>query len=1281
MQDSTESHPVLMGNKPELGSDQQLNAVQQQFIAMVEGINDYAIYMIDPDGIIMSWNVGAERIFGFAASEIVGRHRDLLFTPEDVAVGAAQAEQQQAVALGSVIDDRWRVRKDGSRFWANGGLAVLRDDQAMVRGFIKILRDLTAQKLAEVALKESEERYRNLFDAIADPLFVYDRETLAYLAVNNAAVQQYGYSREEFLGMTIKDIRPVEDVAALLEMLAAAGTGYEDRGIWRHRKHDGTIIEVEISAHDLEYAGRMAYVVQARDVTEKRRAAVEATRTHDLLQAVADGMSDAVFVKDLSGKYLLFNKAASQFVGKPVEDVLGNDDTAVFDPESARIAMESDRLVMATNQVHLREEKLTAAGVVRAYEAMKSPYRDPSGKVVGVIGVSRDITDRKRAEEELRQQQALLRIAGRVASIGGWSFDLATQKLSWSEEIRAIHEVPAGYQPTAENIINFYPPEYWEQVIRLGQACATDGTPFDFEVELITATGRRIWGRSLGEAVRDHEGRIVGLQGAFQDISERKQAEAEQRQLAERLATTLEKISDGFFTVDHEWRFTFINAEAERLLDRRREELIGQILWDAFPEALGMSFEREYRRAVEQNVTADFEEYFPPLAKWFGVRAYPSEQGLAVYFRDVTTSRELTAELLNERSRLVAAQAVAKIGSWESNLSSMNNIWSAETYRIFETTPDRFQPTHEGFLELVHPEDRETVDRAFHNSLKLHEPQRLEHRIVMPDGRIKFVEERWQVFFDEQEKPVRVTGTCQDITERKQAEETLRLRDRAIQAVSQGILITDPNQPDNPIVFASAGFERMTGYRSEEVIGKNCRFLQGQETDPEVVRELRTAIAEARSCSVEILNYRQDGESFWNQLVITPVLGPAGQLTNFVGVQTDITERKRLEDQYRQAQKMEAVGRLAGGVAHDFNNLLTIISGYSELLLAMSDLDSDARESVLRISEAGDRASALTRQLLGFSRQSLLQPQVVDLNALLTESGKMLRRLIGEDILYTMVLDPDLRRVKVDPGLLDQAMMNLAVNARDAMPQGGKLTVETSNVQFRDEDVALHPNCKAGHYVMLAMSDTGIGMSPEVTARIFEPFYTTKEVGKGTGLGLAMVFGIVQQSGGNIEVSSESGRGTTFKIYLPAVSDQVSEEGNSETPFVSGGKETILLVEDDEGVRGLALRCLKKQGYQVLTATDGKDALQVVKSHPGPLDLVLTDVVMPKLGGPEMVRQLKADSPDLKVLYMSGYTDDAVVRHGLIEAEVAFIQKPYTPQELSQKVRQILDAKGNGSAL
>ncbi|MCE9532183.1 MAG: PAS domain S-box protein [Planctomycetes bacterium] len=1228
----------------------QRKDVERRFRAMIDGVKDYAIYTMTPDGVIATWNDGAARIFGYAADEILGRHRSLLFTAQDVAAGVPQAEQARAAAEGSASEERWRVRKDGSRFWANGVMTAIRDGSGVVRGYVKIVRDLTERRQAEAALKESEERYRSLFNAMADPLFVYDRETLAYLAVNDAAVRTYGYRRDEFAGMTIKDIRPVEDVPSLLTMLATAGHDLEDRGVWRHRKSDGTVMEVEISAHGMDYAGRPACVIQARDVTEKRRAAAEAAQTGILLQAVADGISDAVFVKDQAGKYLLFNKAAAAFVGKSIDEVLGKDDTALFDPDSARIAMES---------------------------AIKTPYRDAEGNVLGVIGVSRDITERKRAEDSMRQQQALLRIAGRVARLGGWSLDLASQRVTWSEEICAIHEVPAGYQPSLENAIRFYPSEYREKVARLVHECTENGTSFDFELELLTAKERRVWVRAIGEAVRDDAGRIVSLQGAFQDISDRKKAQDEKQRLTERLATTLESITDGFFTIDPDWRFTFVNAEAERLILRRREDLIGITIWDAFPETLGASFEREYWRAREQNVTVDFEEYFPPLAKWFGVRAYPSEQGLAVYFRDVTTSRELTAELVNERSRLVAAQAVAKVGSWETDLSTMDVIWSAETYRIFEQAQDKFRPTHPRFLQLVHPEDRGAVDRAFQDSLQLHTPQTIEHRIVMPDGRIKFVEENWQVSLDQQGKPVRVTGTCQDITERKLAEEALRLRDRAIQAVSQGILITDPNQPDNPIIFASCGFERMTGYRSDDVIGKNCRFLQGNDTEREVIRELREAIAAARSCMVEILNYRKDGKPFWNQLTITPVLGPAGQLTHFVGVQTDVTERRRLEDQYRQSQKMEAVGRLAGGVAHDFNNLLTIISGYSELLLAMPSLASGVRESIRPISEAGERAASLTRQLLGFSRQTMLQPKVLDLNAIVAETGKMLRRLIGEDILLTTVLDPKISRVKVDPGQLDQVLMNLAVNARDAMPKGGKLTIETGNVTLDDNYAATHPDCKAGHYVLLAMSDTGCGMTPDVLARIFEPFFTTKEVGRGTGLGLAMVFGIIQQSGGCIHVYSEPSRGTTFKIYLPAVSEQLSVKRGSDSQHGLRGTETILLVEDDEGVRALALMSLKMHGYNVLATADGNDALRVAKSHCGLLHLILTDVVMPNVSGPELIVKIKTDFPGVKVLFMSGYTDDVVVRHGLIEADVAFIQKPYTPQGLARKVRQVLDEKSN----
>ncbi|HMV99167.1 MAG TPA: response regulator [Acidobacteriota bacterium] len=513
----------------------------------------------------------------------------------------------------------------------------------------------------------------------------------------------------------------------------------------------------------------------------------------------------------------------------------------------------------------------------------------------------------------------------------------------------------------------------------------------------------------------------------------------------------------------------------------------------------------------------------------------------------------------------------------------------------------------------------------------------------------------------------------EEIAERKQAEEALRLRDRAIQEVSQGILITDPTQPDNPIIYASAGVERITGYRSDEVIGWNPRLFQGTDTDPDTLRTIREAITAGRGCSVEILNYRKDGTPFWNALSLNPVHDEHGRLVNFVGVQNDITERKRLEDQLRQSQKMEAIGQLAGGIAHDFNNLLTIITGYSALLLKLPDTDHTVRKSLNAINEAGKRAATLTRQLLGFGRKTILQPKILDLNSVVTETGELLCRLIGEDILFTTVLAPDLSPVKVDPSQLDQILMNLAVNARDAMPTGGRLTIETTNVVLGDDYATTHMHCKAGPYVMLAMTDTGCGMTPDVLARIFEPFFTTKEVGKGTGLGLAMVFGIVQQSGGTINVYSEPGHGTTFKIYFPAAIGHPTSENDPGANVQLSGTETILLVEDDENVCELAVTSLKMYGYKVLTATDGKEALQMVRSTSGLVDLVLTDVVMPNMSGPDLARMLQIQFPHLKILFMSGYTDDAVVRHGLLEADVAFIQKPYTPLGLVQKVRQVLD--------
>ena len=397
----------------------------------------------------------------------------------------------------------------------------------------------------------------------------------------------------------------------------------------------------------------------------------------------------------------------------------------------------------------------------------------------------------------------------------------------------------------------------------------------------------------------------------------------------------------------------------------------------------------------------------------------------------------------------------------------------------------------------------------------------------------------------------------------------------------------------------------------------------------------------------------------------------------------EIAERKQAEvalreseQQLRQSQKLEAVGQLAGGIAHDFNNLLTVINGNSDLLLR-GMREEQQRERVEEIKKAGERAAQLTRQLLAFSRKQVMQPVVLDLNTVVPDINKMLRRLIGEDLELRTVLDPKLGQVKADPGQIEQVLMNLAINARDAMPKGGKLTIQTGNVQLDEHYARGHVAIKPGPYVMLAVSDTGTGMDAETQARIFEPFFTTKEKGKGTGLGLSTVYGIVNQSGGSISVYSEVGRGTTFKIYLPCVEEIAGQhvpEIASPAPR-SQGLETILLVEDEETVRRLTRDILEINGYRILAAASGSEALELWEQHEGQIHLLLTDVVMPQMSGREVAERLTALRPAMKVLYMSGYTDDSIVHHGVLDAGVAFLEKPFTADALTRKVRETLDAR------
>jgi len=477
------------------------------------------------------------------------------------------------------------------------------------------------------------------------------------------------------------------------------------------------------------------------------------------------------------------------------------------------------------------------------------------------------------------------------------------------------------------------------------------------------------------------------------------------------------------------------------------------------------------------------------------------------------------------------------------------------------------------------------------------------------------------------------------------------------------------------LTYSNEAAEAVSGFRPDELVGKNFLSVVHPDDVPGVQELLERCAREKTGFTGYAVRIRDKKGNYRHiEGNGVPILDESGRVSGFRGADRDVTDRMLLEAQLRQSQKMEAVGTLAGGVAHDFNNLLTTILGYSSLVLEQLREEDPLREEIREIQRAGERAADLTRQLLAFSRKQVLAPVVLDLNGIVASMEKMLRRLIGEDVALAAVLDSNLWSVRADPGQIEQVIVNLVVNARDAMPRGGKVTIETRNVDFDDSYIPMHTYVQPGEHVCLSVTDTGTGMDPQTRSRIFEPFFTTKSPGKGTGLGLSTVYGIVKQSGGSIETYSEPGRGTSFKVYLPRALEAEKAVAREARPAPLGGSEMVLLVEDEEAVRRLARLVLEKRGYAVLEAGSAEDAQSIVAGHAGAIDLLLTDSVMPGMSGPDLAGNLRSTRPELKVLFMSGYTDDAIVRHGLLTASEAFLQKPFTPEGLARKVREVLDS-------
>lgn len=632
--------------------------------------------------------------------------------------------------------------------------------------------------------------------------------------------------------------------------------------------------------------------------------------------------------------------------------------------------------------------------------------------------------------------------------------------------------------------------------------------------------------------------------------------------------------------------------------------------------------------------------------------------------------------LRGSEERLRLAVDAAQMGLWEWDMLSNRVSWDAKKHDVFGLAYGSFAGTKEAFFDLVHPDDRSMLGTAITRAVEDGAPYHNEFRIVVPAGHTRWIANLGQVYRDDEGRPLRMIGVVYDVTERKLTERALRDSEESFRSIvettSEWIWALDR---DARITYSNPTIERILGYRPEELIGRSLRSLVHEDDLPKAEQIFSTSLAEKRGWAAFVVRCRHKDDTYrYLECHGTPIFDTTGDVVGFRGSDRDVTERKQAEEELRDAHRMEGIGQLAGGFAHHFNNLLTVIVGHADMALELSG--GEAVEADLQaIRQAAQRGALLTRQLLTFAGKQILAPKVINVNEVIEAMGTTLRRLIGEDIRLVTELSSELWSVTADPAQLELVLMNLAVNAQEAMSNGGTLTIATANVGGGDPHAPRDAEVIPGDYVMIAVIDTGTGMSEDIAQQIFEPFFTTKEWGSdSTGLGLSTCYGVVAQQGGHIRVHTRPDEGSTFRIYLPRLPVAEVTVEPVETPLARASESmTVLVVDDEAGVRKLAARILRTRGYAVLEAASGAEALVVARAWHGRIHLLVTDVVMPEMTGWELATRLQDERPGLETLYISGYAENSVVHEGGLDKKVNFLQKPFAAGALVQKVRNLLD--------
>ncbi len=952
--------------------------------------------------------------------------------------------------------------------------------------------------------------------------------------------------------------------------------------------------------------------------------------------------------------------------------------------ESRRVlrAMESEGRALVAKRTHEAEDEATRTRWVLGLG---------SGSLlmllaVGGTVIERDSRNRERTRQAVSQSEEHFRLALDAANAGTWEWDLETNHHLWSEELWKLFDIePYSRTPSYSGWLDLVHPDDVANVEQLVGQAARTGTELNVEFRVSDRSGKERWLLSRGRPLRNSQGRAVRFLGIVLDITERKHAEEATRAREQDLRRFAEFAPVAIAMFDREMRYLAASQCFRNQFSLGDQELVGRSHYEVFPE-IPEHWHAIHRRclagAVERH-PGEFFQRFDGTEQWTRWDIQPWHRadgqigGIVLFTEDITRQRKseeaLRASEANYRTLFESASdgitvTDAQLRYVDANATACRMFGYAREELLARSIPDvlaaeempRLAPFTEGMTagEVLKSEWR---FRRKDGSLFLCEVC----AIVLPDGRLLSI--------------------GRDITERKRvAEELGKSQERLSLAIQATQLGTFDFSPKTGTLIWSELTRCHFGLLSRAEVSYDVFLLGIHPDDRDRVHATVQSLLLPGSDGQYAIEYRtvgiEDGierfVSSWGRVLFDS----EGQPVRFIGVTLDISERKRLEDQYRQAQKLESVGRLAGGVAHDFNNLLTVINGYSDMMLGDLSAGDPMHDSVTEIRIAGERAAALSRQLLVLSRKQVIQPKDVNLNDIIVEVERMLGRVIGEDIRLECVLSPCLGSVLADPGQLHQVLMNLAINARDAMPTGGTLRIETRNIDLDDRLAEQHAYMKPGGYVQLQVSDTGSGMTKAVMSHLFEPFFTTKKVGVGTGLGLATVYGIVKQSGGSILVDSEPGKGAKFTIFLPRIDARIKVRSEP-APSPLGGTETILVVEDQQQLRKMVGRVLRGFGYHVLEAPDPEEALLQSQSYAGPIHLLLTDVVMPGMQGPELADRMKPSRPAMQVVFMSGYSEGTRLDDQVLQSSGGYLAKPFSPEDLASKVREVMGPQSKSGEL